>query len=74
MTASARPAPDGARQEPAGPRTAFDTTFSRTGEAQSATPADPPGPKAPVSTPDRNAAASPSRLHRYAIQGLPGKH
>ena len=74
MTAAARPAPDGARQEPAGSRTAFDTTFSRTGEAEPVTVAGPPGAKAPVSTPDRNAAASPSRLHRYAIQGLPGKH
>ncbi len=74
MTAAARPAPDGARQEPAGSRTAFDTTFSPTGEAEPVTAAGPPGPKAPVSSLDRNAAASPSRLHRYAIQGLPGKH
>lgn len=74
MTAAARPVADGSRQEPAGSRTVLDAALSRIGEARPAAAADPTEARAPVSTFDKDAAASPSRLHRYAIQGLPGRH
>ncbi|MCV3736096.1 hypothetical protein OCK02_07755 [Rhizobium sp. TRM96647] len=76
MTAVARPTPHGQRREPDGPWTVFDTGPDRAERQRSPVALKSPGPDAgnPAPALSRDTAASPSRLHRYAIQGLPGKH
>ncbi|MCD2182933.1 hypothetical protein [Rhizobium sp. GN54] len=54
----------------------FDTSTDRAERQRSPVAMKTPGPDAgnPAPALGRDTAASPSRLHRYAIQGLPGKH
>lgn len=76
MTAVARPTPYGHRLESNGTWTVFDTGSGRAEGQRSPAAVKPSGLDAtnPASTLSMDTAVSPSRLHRYAIQGLPGKH
>ena len=76
MTAVARPTPHGRQLQSNGTGAVIDTGSVRADQhLRPVVNLFEPGAGNPASTLKKDTAVvSPSRLHRYAIQGLPGKH